>query len=275
MTAGVSAQQPVKDTDPAEDWVCPMDPDVHLTKPGVCPRCGMKLTLHVPDRLEYPLTVSKSPDVVHPGENVTLTLRVLDPSTAKPVQHFEIVHEKLMHLFLVSENLEFFAHDHPVPRSDGSFTLAAKLPYGGMYRLLADFYPSGSVPQLAVETLYVSGASQQAHLSAALAPCKSANLTASLRLEPEQPLAGLESRLFYHLDPGDGLEPYLGAWAHMLAASSDLIDLLHLHPFLANGSPALQFNVIFPRPGLYRVWTQFQRQGVVNTVVHTIPVKAI
>jgi hypothetical protein len=94
-------------------------------------------------------------------------------------------------------------------------------------------------------------------------------------MEPEQPLAGLESKLFFSLDPPAGLEPYLGAWAHMLAASEDLIDLIHLHPFLADGKSNLQFNVIFPREGLYRVWIQIQREHVVNTFVFTIPVKAL
>jgi hypothetical protein len=60
----------------------------------------------------------------------------------------------------------------------------------------------------------------------------------------------------------------------MLAASSDLIDLLHVHPFLVKGGD-IQFNLIFPRPGLYRIWTQFQRSEVVNTTVFTVPVKAL
>jgi hypothetical protein len=249
-----------------------MDPDVRSDKPGVCPRCGMKLVLSVPDRIEYPLEISRSPALLHPGQTVTITLRVLDPRTKRSVRNFEVVHEKLMHLFLVSENLEFFAHDHPVPQPDGSFRLVRRLPYGGMYRLLADYYPSGSVPQLAVNTLFVSGAATPAGLVISLAPSRATNLTASLRLEPEQPIAGLETKLFFTLTPAEGLEPYLGAAGHMLAASEDLIDLLHLHPFLASGGN-IQFNVIFPRPGLYRVWTQFQKQSVVNTVIFTIPVK--
>ena len=60
----------------------------------------------------------------------------------------------------------------------------------------------------------------------------------------------------------------------MLAASSDLIDLLHIHPFLVKGGD-IQFNILFPRPGLYRIWTQFQRSGVVNLVVFTVQVKAL
>ena len=95
-------------------------------------------------------------------------------------------------------------------------------------------------------------------------PQKAGNLTASLTMDPPQAV--------FDLDFGDGLEPYLGAWGHMLAASEDLVDLIHNHPFLAEGGSRVQFNMIFPRAGLYRVWVQFQRKGVVNTVAFNVPV---
>ena len=250
-----------------------MDPDVRMDKPGFCPRCGMKLVLSVPDRVEFAFEVSPFPELLRPDNPITLTFRVVDPRTGQLVRHFEIVHEKLMHLFLVSENLEFFLHDHPVPQGDGTFQLVVRLPYPGMYRMLADYYPSRSVPQLSVNTLFLSGIAEPAHLAPSLAPCKSSNLTASLQTEPAEIIAGLESRLLFTLDPAEGLEPYLGAWGHLLAASEDLVDLLHLHPFLIQGQSGVQFNVIFPRPGIYRIWTQFQRKSVVNTVVFTVPVK--
>jgi Heavy metal binding domain len=274
-SAVASAQQKGPDPSVGKDWVCPMDPDYRSDKPGICPRCGMRLVIDVPDRVEYPLEISHDPELLLPGKEATLTLRAFNPSRRSTVTKFEIVHEKLIHLFVLSENLEYFAHIHPALQRDGAFLQKVCLPYGGMYRLVADFYPSGSVPQLATGTLFVAGQSSPAHLKPSLTPCKSENLTATLRLEPEQPIAGLETRLFFSLDPFVGLQPYLGAWAHMLAASEDLIDLLHLHPFLANGKGSMQFNIIFPRTGLYRVWTQVQRENVVNTVVFTIPVKAL
>jgi len=94
----------------------------------------------------------------------------------------------------------------------------------------------------------------------------------SLTTEPAQPIAGMKTLLFFQLHPATGLERYLGAWGHMLAASEDLVDMIHNHPFLADGGPQLQFNMIFPRPVVYRVWVQFQRQGVVNTTWFDIPV---
>jgi hypothetical protein len=257
--------------DVPRDWTCPMDQDVHLDHPGRCPRCGMTLVLQIPERLEYPLILRMEPAAVKPGQSANLILRVFDPA-GNPVRRFETVHEKLIHLFVVSQDLEFFAHVHPVYHEDGSFTLPMRFPKPGMYRLLADFYPASSVPQLAVETLYVQGPSRDAHLIAALTPLQQGqNLTASIRLEPDPGLTGLMSRIIYMLEPAEGLEKYLGAWGHMLIASEDLIDLIHLHPFLASGS-VIQYNAIFPRAGNYKIWSQFQRSGVVNTIAFSLRV---
>ena len=60
----------------------------------------------------------------------------------------------------------------------------------------------------------------------------------------------------------------------MLAASDDLIDLIHTHPTIADGSHEMQFNLVFPRPRVYRIWVQFQRKGVVNTARFDVPVRA-
>lgn len=258
-----------------DDWVCPMHPDYRASSPGVCPRCGMRLVPGIPDRIELPLELTHVPAVLRPGENATSRLRVLQPASRAVERHFQIVHEKLMHVFLVSESLEYFAHLHPTLQDDGTFVLPVCLPEGGMYRLLADFYPAGSVPQLAVATFFLTGKGSPQHLVPDTAPYRAANLTAALRLEPPNPVAGFLTRLNFTLDPAEGMERYLGAWAHMLVASGDLIDMIHTHPFLSDERQHMQFNLIFPRPGMYRVWTQFQRLGIVNTIQFTLSVRAL
>ena len=252
-----------------------MDPDVRSDKPGVCFRCGMKLVLQLPDPVEYTLEVQTTPHLVQPRQQVEITFHIRDPRTGQLTQKFDVVHEKLLHLFLVSENLEFFAHVHPEIQPDGSFKLTTRFPHGGMYRILTDYYPSGALPQLTLGTLYVAGSAPKATLKPNLSASRAENLSASLSSDPPQPLAGLETKLLYTLQPGDGLQPYLGTWGHMLAVSHDLIDMLHVHPFLGSGGPQIQFNVLFPRPGLYRIWTQFQRLDTVNTTCFTVPVSAL
>ena len=261
---------------PPQDYVCPMDPDVRSATPGTCPRCGMTLVLGVPDQIEYPLDISLSPRVPRPGERLDFTFRIRDPRKGTPVMKFETVHEKLFHLFLVSQDLDFFVHDHPVPEPGGVFTYRATLPKRGLYRVLGDYYPSGGIPQLTERTIIVPGGRiETPHLAPDLAPRQTENMEVALVTEPAQPLAGYKTLMFFRVKPADGLEKYLGAWGHMLAASDDLIDMIHTHPFLADGGQQIQFNVIFPRARTYRLWVQFQRKGVVNTAVFTVPVEEL
>jgi hypothetical protein len=244
------------------EFVCPMDRDVRALAPGKCPKCGMKLVAGLPDPVEYPVDLKL-------GNDGLMTFRMLEPKTGRPVTHFLEVHEKLFHLFLVSKDLRYFAHEHPVLQPDGSFTYASKLPGGGQYRVLCDFYPEGGTPQLVAKTIILPG-------EPAEVPARPANnLEAALVTDPVNPIAGMKTMLFIKLNPSDGLEPYLGAWGHMLAASSDLIDMIHAHPAFGEGGSTIQFNVIFPRPGNYKLGVQFQRLGVVNTVEFNVPVSVL
>jgi hypothetical protein len=253
-------------TVPPIPWVCPMDPDVRSAKAERCRKCGMQLVAGIPHPVEYPVEMK-----VTPGKDVTLRFRVMKPESRELAQ-LELIHERLFHLFLVSKDLSVFRHEHPVRESDGSFVLHTTLPKGGMYRLLCDFYPAGGTPQMIPKTIFLPGAGLNVRFRPDLRPQRAENITVSLRMEPEQPLAGKKTMLFFQLEPADGLEPYLGAWGHLMAASSDLIDMVHAHPAWEEGGPNVQFNLIFPRPGLHRVWAQFQRSGIVNTVAFNVPV---
>jgi hypothetical protein len=143
-----------------------------------------------------------------------------------------------------------------------------------MYRILGDFYPEAAAPQLITDTLFVAGADPPAApLSRDYSPKESDNLTVSFSTNPPEAVAGVSTQMRLSIRPGDGLEKYLGAWGHMLAASDDLIDMTHTHPYIADGSPEMQFSVVFPRPRVYRVWVQFQRMGHVNTAHFDVPVK--
>src|SRR5262249_25598342 len=89
---------------PAQDVVYqfPMDPDGRSNAPGVCPRCGMKLSAHIPEPVEFPMDLSITPRNVKAGQKAELEFAVHDPQNAKLVEHFQIVHEKLFHMFVIS-----------------------------------------------------------------------------------------------------------------------------------------------------------------------------
>jgi Heavy metal binding domain len=273
MTNAGSAVHPIAAADAPTDhvYVCPMDRDVRSTAPGKCSRCGMELVAGVPEPVEFVLDVTTDPKAPRPDEPVQLTFAVSDPWKNHPVTAFSIVHEKLFHAFIVSRDLQFFEHVHP--SLQGSvFRITARLPRPGMYRVLGDFYPEAATPQLLAQTIFVAGHEPPASpLKRDLSPKNGGNLSVALTISPPDPIVGSTTQLRFHLSPADGIERYLGAWGHMLTASDDLVDMIHTHPIIADGSSEMQFKLVFPRSRTYRIWVQFQRQGVINTVHFDVP----
>ncbi len=252
-------------------FMCPMDKDIRSHAPGMCPRCGMTLVTSIPEPAEYHLDLTVSPAPV-PGARVHLRFDVSDPWKGNPVTKFAVVHEKLFHAFVVSRDMQFFVHGHPEWR-DGSFHDDITFPRPGMYRVLGDFYPEAATPQLLTQTVFVAGEeAMPTLLTRDYSPKRTENLRVEFSTSPEEPIAGTSTRLRFSLSPGDRLQKLLGAWGHMLAASDDLIDMMHTHPSIADGRHEMQFDVVFPRARIFRVWVQFQRDGIVNTAHFDVPV---
>ena len=268
----VANSKPVDPTQQAV-YICPMDPDVRSDRAGKCRRCGMTLITGVPEPAEFHVDVTSLPASPEPGRPAVLQYAVHDPWKNRPVASFNLVHEKLFHTFVVSQDLEFFVHGHPSLIADGLFQFPLTFPKPGVYRVLGDFYPLGSLPQLTSETIIVPGdAPAPVTLGRDYSPKDGSNLHVSFETIPAQPTATNRTQLRFVVTGAHPLEKYLGAWGHMLVASSDLIDMMHEHPFLADGGPRVEYEVVFPRPGAYRIWVQFQSAGVVNTVHFDVPV---
>ena len=275
LTRAIAETPSAAPLDPSKDpvYVCPMDPDVRSHNPGTCRRCGMNLVAGIPDPVEFHFDLDVVPRSPQPNQPAALQFMIHDPWKDRPVTSYNVVHEKLFHAFVVSEDLQFFRHAHPTFVADGVFQLPITFPKAGMFRVLGDFYPAGATPQLATQTIFVPGtAPEPVQLARDYSPKSSENMRVSLVTIPEQAVAGMRTQLRFTIDPAEGLEKYLGAWAHMLAASNDLIDMIHQHPFRVDEQQMVEFELVFPRPLVYRIWVQFQRKGVVNTVRFDVPV---
>ena len=123
----------------AQFW-CPMHPDERSEVRGPCSICGMPLVRMPPARFTtYPVDLRVTPTLA----GARLRLSVLQPTTRAIVRRFSIVHERPMHLFIVGDGLEYFAHEHPVPQPDGVFMLDVRLPKAGPYMAIAEFLPGG------------------------------------------------------------------------------------------------------------------------------------
>jgi len=302
LAAGVSGQEQmpgtarplIKDMPAATTgWICPMHPNEVKTSPGTCSICGMTLVPGDPmATADYPVTITTEPRVVKAGQKVTFHIAVKHPLTGEPIKEFGEVHDRLFHFFIVSRDMTQFAHEHPVLQKDGTLTLEYVLPQPGQYVLFSDFMPVGGGPQLVTTPIVTAGfegdiLSQPPNLKPDTSFKKSANgTTVELQIEPAKLIAGEEADIPIHFSDQKtetavtNLQRYLGAFGHAMMLSEDMTEHVHSHPeqmlegttITEGGGPDLIFHALFPKPGPYRIWLQFQRNNVLSTIPFTVRV---
>jgi len=196
---------------------------------------------------------------------ITTRIQTLD---GKPVEQFDINHEKKLHLIIVSKDLSYFDHLHPEYNGKGEFEVKTTFPAGGEYKLIADYIPTGDTATTQSEWIKVSGSSEEA---APIRPSEAHSVVVDgveVTLENDHPQAGEEFELDFKLtdasnkQPITDLEPYLGAVGHVVILSEDTERYLHVHPMDEKASgPDAKFMTTFPQAGIYKIWGQFQRNG--------------
>jgi hypothetical protein len=311
-TAGALVEQarqaPALAAAPEEEaaWVCPMHSDYTSSVAAKCPRCGMDLVHAAPfDVRDYQLDFRTVPPVVKVGQKATLRFKIFHPGTGEPIQKFEVVHERQYHLFVISQDMEYFQHIHPEEQPDGTWTIDLTLPRAGYYKVLSDFLPSGGASQFIARPLVTAGyagnlAADSAHLVPDTILTKTVDdLTATISYDPPAFVVGLYGHLTFHLtasatgSPVTDLQTYLGAFGHTLIMSEDMVDYVHSHPldilampdddggppqFLIppgadleklRGGPDVTFEGLMPKPGRYRAFTQFRRHDKLHTFAFT------
>lgn len=235
------------------------------------------------DYRPYRLDLELTPRALHARQAGHVRFLVRNPKDDSVIRRFEMVHERIFHLFVVSQDLEYFSHVHPVLRANGALDVNVELPHAGVYQMVGDFVPTGAAPQLVQRAIVTAGYTGALNAAPDLVADEHdqvvQNTRAQLQMSPL--IAGHEQLMTLELTdaltrmPIGDLEPYLGATGHLFAASADLSTVFHSHPVAGVTSatgPTIVFQVLFPRPGMYRIWTQFQRHGEVSTVRFTIPV---
>jgi Heavy metal binding domain len=260
---------------PTVQYQCPMHPDQQADVAAKCGICGMRMVKVPPARFDaYPVDLRVTP--IAGGARLRLSVR--DPRTRSTVRAFTIVHERPMHLFVVGDALEFFAHEHPAPQPDGVFLIDVTLPKPGAYMAIAEFLPEGGTPQT-FQQMFTTGEAfgRPANPAPDLAPKTLDGVRVSL--DASQARAGDTRPLVFRVeDAATGaaladLEPYLGAAAHLLLVPVDLTEAIHGHPDEQFREGGITFTPLVPRAGRYKAWIQFQRAGRVSTASFVIDVR--
>ena len=231
------------------------------------------------------LTLQVTGEELTAGAPVQLSFQAQN-SRQQPLRFLEFVHERPLHLLVVSDDLAEFAHIHPDLTAGDRYAITHIFKSGGRYRLYADFTPPGGAQHIASFDLNLRG--NQRTPVKLVADNMWTHETNGIQIEmtAKQSLRAAEDIEFTFAiqDKATGkvpenLTPYLGAWAHFVIIDETMQSFIHAHPsetvaaapnstaihihnekfqLLAPPPTEIRTTTSFPKAGLYKLWAQFQ-----------------
>jgi hypothetical protein len=224
------------------------------------------------------LVVQTEPAAPTAGQPTALRLMIHD-ANGTMVKDFVTVHEKKVHLIIVRDGLDEFAHVHPDIDAAGTMTTTYTFPTGGTYRLFADYQQGGREPATARAEVAVSGEARTAPPLRRDTPGRLSGdgLTADIAIDGAA--AGRDATIRFTLTdpagkPVTDLQPYMGAMGHLVVVSSDGRQYVHAHAVegKTDRPGVVGFQAHFPQAGLYKAWGQFRWKNSVRVLPFVVRV---
>lgn len=241
-------------------------------------------TVPLPAVFDVATSTDPAPPVA--GEPTELTYTVT--KDGQPIEDLQQSHERIVHVVMISRDLDEFAHDHhedhyPITADDlrtATFHLPHTFGMAGDYFLLFD-YASENLYHQNSGFLTVTGAPpmRDAPLIDLSEATDSRDVHAVLSWTVP-PVAGQPAAFSVHLTTTDGADvtditQWLGSDSHVILATTDLSWATHTHayvPGMENAppdhvmphsypGPDIDFRTQFPSAGTYAMWVQFAREG--------------
>ena len=216
----------------------------------------------------YVLSPIQAPAAV--GE---LSFQIQD-AVGTPVTEYTTAHDKDLHLIVARSDGAQFRHVHPVLNtSTGTWSMPWEWAQAGSYRVFADFTTAGAEASALTLTRTVQVAGEFSPVAAQ--PTRLDEVAGFTVSVDGEMVAGSSSELTLTVtrdgEPITTLEPYLGAFGHLVALRDGDLAFLHVH---AEGKtpkagetagPVIVFNAEAPTAGRYLLYLDFQVNGEVHT----------
>lgn len=195
---------------------------------------------------------------------------IVEGPTGDAVKRFTRTHEKLLHFILVNRELTSFHHVHPALDEDGTWSIDLPALSPGSYRAIVDFQVSHG-PHLALGTdLAVAGPYRPTQLKE---PQSTTTVDGyEVAIASESTSAGeVEIALTVRKDGRlvTDLQPYLGAFGHLVAMRAGDLAYAHVHP-VAFTNGVLHFDAELPSEGRYGLFLDFRHGGSVHTATFAL-----
>lgn len=211
------------------------------------------------------------------GKGVPLRFRIAD-ATGAALTRYAVSHEKQLHLIVVRRDMTGFQHVHPLLDASGTWSVPVDLS-GGAYRVFADFVPAGGEALTLGADLHVAGRYDPLPLPPPATTATVDDYTVTLSGDPR---ASESSELTLSVSRNGklvtDLQPYLGAYGHLVVLRASDLAYLHVHPIGGPGDgttpagPGIDFGTTIPSNGDYRMFLDFKHAGVVRTAEFTLSV---
>ena len=238
------------------------------------PAAGMPAGL---SSIEDGYTLRLAQTRVDAGRRVPLQFRITDASGSAVAQYVEN-HEKQLHLIVVRRDMIGFQHVHPTMDAAGTWSVPVDFSAGD-YHVFADFVPAGGKNLTLGADVQVAGQYEPQPLPAPSTTATVDGFTVKLSGTAK---ANEPSMLTFSVTrdgkPVTDLQPYLGAYGHLVALRASDLAYLHVHPMGEPGDgvtpagPEIGFHTTFPSDGDYRLFLDFKHQNVVRTAEFTVSV---
>lgn len=221
-------------------------------------------------------TLGLSRNIADPGGSVPISFSITGPDGA-PVTAFETVHDKRLHLIAVRRDQSGFQHVHPRMDADGAWRTRLTLS-PGTWRLFADFTATGGDPLTLGTDLQVRGDYRPATPAA---PRRTAQVDGYTVTLDGALVAGDEAKLTLRVtrdgNPVTDLQPYLGAYGHLVALREGDLAYLHVHPDgsldTSQPGPEIVFHTEVPSEGRYRLHLDFRHGDTVHSASFVVPTR--
>jgi len=201
----------------------------------------------------YRATLTLEPARPRPGEPTRVTFQILDARTSRPVTGLQVLHERMVHSFVVSRDLRHFAHTHhedfapllPDELASATFHYPHVFPSPGAYQIVAEFTHRDRTWIKRFD--FVVGAAGASELPV-LVPRRT-SITGGYRfvlsVNPDPPVAGRLVELVCRIETASGepvtdLAMVLGSEAHLATWRSDSRDFGHEHPWTPEMAAMMQ-----------------------------------
>ncbi|MEE1940672.1 hypothetical protein V1L54_14860 [Streptomyces sp. TRM 70361] len=215
---------------------------------------------------------------VKAGEETELSFTIRGED-GRPLTSYRTEHGKQLHLILASRDLAVYRHLHPKRVAGGAWSVPLDLPAAGDYRVFADFVPAaeGAKPLTLGADLAAVGEYEPEELPEPSPTATVDGYTVTLDGSLRPGATGtLGLKVAKDGRPVTDLQPYLGAYGHLVALRAGDLAYLHVHPGGEPGNgttepgPTVSFSATAPSAGSYRLFLDFKHDGKVRTAAFTV-----